>query len=101
MTEGPQRTLAQNRYYYGVVLVVVADALTKSSGIPVSIKAAHAMCKQEFLSSAIINSATGEIIGRFPPPSTSSLTIDGFCQYLDQIIGWARKSLNVDITPAR
>lgn len=93
------RTLPQNAYYHGVVLIYVAEGLKEATGEDWTGGRAHEFCKEKFLSIDIFSKKTGEVIGRFIR-STASLNKEEFAKYIDQIIQFASEQLNVEIPPA-
>lgn len=91
-----QRTLAQNAFYWGVVLPRVADGITEAWGEDMSSDAAHEFLKDRFLKKPIVNRNTGELMGQ-TEPSTASLNTEQFGKYLDDIIKFSAEQLDVEI----
>jgi polyhydroxyalkanoate synthesis regulator phasin len=89
-----QRSLNQNAYYHGSLIVQVIDALV-NSGYPrseLSAEIVHDMLKAKFLKKDIVNEQTGEVLRVIV--STSSLTTTEFMDYIDDIARWMAEYLN-------
>ena len=95
----PQRTTAQNSYYFGVVLFHVGRAISEAWGETVTKDEAHEFCRHKFLTRPVVNRNTGEEQGCFTR-STADLDVTEFTEYLDQITKFAAEYLNVEIPPA-
>lgn len=88
------RTLQQNRFLWGVVYPVIADGITEAWGERLELEDVHDLCKQNFLSSPIVNKHDGTWKGnRYK--STARLTIDEFSDYVDKLTKFASESLSV------
>lgn len=94
ISSAKQRSLPQNRYYFGLVLPMVRDGI-KRLGTVLTIEETHDFLKKEFNYSEIVNTATGEC--KTIPLSTTKLTTTGFMEYLAKIQQFAAEFLNVVI----
>jgi hypothetical protein len=89
-----QRSLNQNAYYHGSLIVQVIDALV-NSGYPrseFSAEIVHDMLKAKFLKKDLVSEITGDIINI--TGSTATLTTTEFMDYIDDISRWMAEYLN-------
>lgn len=87
------RSLPQNRYYFGVLLAQVIDALV-DNGIDradLNTEVVHDMLKMKFLKKELV-SEHGEVIEIVQ--STSKLTTEEFSIYIDEIVRWCAETLS-------
>lgn len=87
------RSLPQNRYYFGVLIPQVIDALVEN-GIDrydLNTEVVHDMLKLKFLKKDLI-SEHGEVIEIVQ--NTSKLTTEEFSLYIDQIVRWCAETLS-------
>ena len=86
------RSIQQNKYYFGVVLPVLAG----HTGY--TIDELHDICKYKFNKGIFTDPETGEIldIGK----STTALKVDEFINYIDAIKQWSLEALNCLIPDA-
>lgn len=75
------RSLQQNKYYWGVVLPLIAG----HTGYTIS--EIHEVCKYKFNKSAFVDPETGEVLDI--GASTATLKVDEFITYIDAIKEWA------------
>ena len=94
-----RRTQQQNKYLFGVVYVCVANGIRESWGESMTTDEAHVYCKDRFLSRPVIDRNTGEIKGKTFPTS-KTLSISEFSEYIEKISRFAAESLSVVIPPA-
>jgi hypothetical protein len=93
------RTLAQNSYYWGVVLPNVQAGLLEAWGESLAADEAHELCRRAFLTRPIYNRNTGAIQSRVPL-STTKLDTAEFADYLEKIIKFAAEQLGTQIPEA-
>ncbi len=94
-----RRTLSQNRYYFGVVLVDVAEGLREAWGESLTVEETHEFCKDRFLKKPVVDHNTGVIMG-YTVPTTPKFDTKEFSDYLEQIFQFAAESLGVMVRPA-
>jgi hypothetical protein len=75
------RSGQQNRRYWGVILVLVAEVLSIGRELPISRDQAHFVCKLAFLGQE--DTALGPV-----PKSTRTLSTKDFSDYCDRICSW-------------
>lgn len=89
------RTSQQNRYYWGVVLVIVQKCL-KVSGHFMTINDTHELLKLKFLKEIVfIDESTGEVTERIK--STTELSTVQEMEYFGNIQDWTREYFNTEI----
>jgi hypothetical protein len=81
-----QRSLAQNSYYWGVVIEILSNHTGYES------EEMHEALKVKFLSEG-----TDEKTGLIKVKSTAKMNTDEFIKYTDKIIRWAAQDLGVFI----
>ena len=86
------RTMPQNRYYFGVVVEMVAGYIGESRD------ETHALLKEKFLPRRRIELLNGKFIEM--PPSTRELDVEQFTAYIEQIRVWAAQWLGLSIPDA-
>lgn len=87
------RSLPQNRYYFGILIPQVIDALV-DNGIDRSeldTNLVHDMLKMKFLKKELV-SEHGEVIEYVQ--QTSKLTTEEFSIYIDDIVRWCAETLS-------
>lgn len=89
-----RRGLAQNNYYWGVIVPIVTVALI-DAGYKVGKEATHEFLKATFNRREIINESTGEILSTVG--STTDMTTVEMMQYFSEITVWAAEFLGVEI----
>jgi len=89
-----RRGLAQNSYYWAVVVPVVMQGLT-DAGYRVSKESTHEFLKATFHKQELVNEQTGEILQTVG--STSQMTTVQMMEYFQEITEWAIEFLNVQI----
>lgn len=94
-----RRSLQQNRFYWGAILPVICGGIAEAWGEPITADEAHLLLKQMFLSRPIVNKQTGEEMGRVPP-SSASLNVDQFSEYIEKIAKFSAESLGVVLPSA-
>lgn len=88
-----KRSLSQNAYYRGVVVPLIADALTDAWGEDISEEEAHDQLKSLFNVRTIdTENGTVSLIG-----STSKLTTVEFSAYVEKCVQWAASFLSINI----
>ena len=90
------RTEEQNAYYWGVALPAIAAGLSDAWGESYTAEQAHEICKQLFLAKPTYDRAADVRTGQ-TDPSTATLTIAAFGEYLDKIRLLAAEFLHVEI----
>jgi hypothetical protein len=89
-----QRSLQQNRYYFGSLILQVIDALVEN-GYPrseLNAEIVHEMLKAKFLKKDLVSEITGDVINI--TGSTATLTTTEFMDYIDDIARWMAEYLN-------
>ncbi len=86
------RSLSQNRYYWGVVVEMVAGYIGESR------EETHALLKARFLPGRRIELLDGRFLEM--PPSTRLLTTEQFSEYIQGIKVWAAQFLGLSIPEA-
>jgi predicted ATPase len=81
VTKLPKRSNPLNRYYWGVVLPMIANCLTDASGEPITVEDAHEFCKIKFNAKTVYTDLGFEVI----PKSTASLSNADFLDYLTRV----------------
>jgi len=90
-----QRSIPQNRYYFGVVVPIVFHALRDAGFNEIKTKEdAHDILKLKFLKTTI-NSESGEFIERIK--STTELSTSEFMDFIAELQIWASEFLGVNI----
>lgn len=90
-----KRSNPQNRFYYGVVIPLMQQAL-KESGTLMTSNDVHELLKLRFLKETIlVNEETGQIVERIK--STTELSTSGFMDYLSEITVFASEYFGVEI----
>ena len=90
-----QRSIPQNRYYFGVVVPIVFHALRDAGFNEIKTKEdAHDILKLKFLKTTI-NSESGEFIERIK--STTELSTSQFMDFIAELQIWASEFLGVNI----
>jgi hypothetical protein len=89
-----QRSISQNRYYWGVVLDYIVK---ETSGISTDIdkEHIHEVLRYKFLRSEKVDPFTGEVIEY--SKSTTSLNTKEFKDYIEQVVHWAYSFLGIEI----
>ena len=93
--ERDKRSSQQNRYYWGVVIKLIADGLTDQWGEVFTADETHEFLKQNFNFEEIINQDTGEVY-RKTLSTTANDTYD-FSQYVEKCRDFAASYLGVNI----
>jgi len=98
------RSIAQNRYYWGVIIKTLHAHFSDWSPGEWTREAVHALLKEKFLPGiyemdrpAFVVPATGEQIQA--PYTTTALSTTLFAAYVDSIIAWAWNDLEIFIDP--
>lgn len=94
-----QRSLSQNAYLWGVVYPCICPALSECEGEQIDALTAHEFFKERFLRRAIVNKATGEVMGGCTRSSTE-LDVAEFSDFLQKIIRWAQEKLGLNVPAA-
>lgn len=89
-----KRSLAQNAFYWGVVIDIMRRSLN-DLGHDVDDELTHEFLKSKFNTKPLI-SAEGEVIGELPG-STTEMNKDEFSVYYEKIKQWSMDVLNVYI----
>jgi len=88
-----QRSLQQNKYYFGSLILQVIDALVEN-GYPrseLNAEIVHEMLKAKFLKKDLVSEITGDVINI--TGSTATLTTTEFMDYIDDIARWMAEYL--------
>lgn len=88
------RSNEQSRYYRGVVVLLVKEAL-KSLGHQLSAEETHQFLKSNYNYKEVVNEASGQIIKM--PVSTTELSKIEFMEYMDRIKKFAAEFLIIYI----
>jgi hypothetical protein len=88
------RSLMQNAYYWGVVVMMVNDRLIEL-GHEIDRQLTHEFLKNRFLYELFVDETTGELIRI--PKSTTALTKTEFMSYLEDIKRFGAESLDIYI----
>lgn len=89
---GRQRSTWQNRYYWGVVVPLLAQGLSDMEGETISLDLAHDFIKRKFWPE------TGQVIqGHFIGFTTTAATTAEWEEKMGEIRHWAATFLNVQI----
>ena len=89
------RSSQQNRFYWGVVVVVMRQAF-KDIGYLLNTEETHTILKDKFMPYTDICTPDGEMISK-KYKSTTELTKTEFGEYIDKISQFAAEYLNVNI----
>lgn len=92
-----KRSLAVNRYYWGVVVSSVRDAF-RELGNEVDSELTHEFLKGRFNYSEFIETKTGECIKL--PKTTTEMSNSEFSEYIERIKVFASETLNIYIPDA-
>ena len=91
---GNRRSDLQNRYYHGVVLPMLAEAMGEVDSV------AHEILKQELLGkSKIIETPDGEIHEVWYSPSTKGLDVSSFYRYTEACRKLGAEWFQINIPP--
>lgn len=93
--ESKKRSVQENRYYYGVVVALVQEALLNEWGESLTKEETHELLKQQCNWKELVNDSTGESLK--VPQSTTDLTTVEFEDYLERCRRFAFEYLNVSI----
>lgn len=85
-----QRTTQQNRWYWGMVVPLVADYLSQGREVPLSNDQAHYVLKSAFL--GVEETPLGTV-----PKSTRRLSVEEFSLYCDKIVSHAAAEWGMNI----
>lgn len=85
-----RRTTQQNRWYWAIVVPMVADYLSQGRSVPLSNDEAHYVLKSAFI--GIDETPLGPI-----PKSSAKLSIEDFSLYCDKIISHAAAEWGMNI----
>lgn len=90
-----QRSIQQNRFYWGVILVIVQNCL-KEAGHLMCVNDVHELLKLKFLKEIVfVDESTGEVTERIK--STIELSTSQEMDYFANIKIWVREYFNVEI----
>lgn len=85
-----QRTTQQNRWYWGMVVPLVADFLSQGRELPLSNDQAHYVLKSAFL--GVDETPLGPV-----PKSTRKLSVEEFSTYCEKIVSHAAAEWGLNI----
>ena len=92
------RSLQQNKYYFGSVLPLIKEGLKEIGYREITtVEQTHELMKFMFLKKQIVNENTGEVLETIG--STTKLTTIEFNDYIDRISQFAAEFLGVEILP--
>lgn len=92
IVERSTRTLAQNRYLWGIVYAAIADHTGNTPEV------VHEFCKDTFNPVHFSYTAkNGQLIDELVGGSTASLAKDAFSEYTEKVRGWAAADLGIVI----
>ena len=91
-----QRSGNQNRFYFGVILPEIREALIDAGYFMQNNEQVHELLKFKFLKATVTNEDTGEIIETLG--STKDMSTSEFETYLTAIRVWAAEYLNVTLS---
>lgn len=89
------RSQPENRYYFGVVVVIFQKAIRSEWGEIWSKEQVHDLLKSRFLFTEKVNEQTGEIVQL--PKSTTECSTDEFEDFLFKCRQFAREWFNTEI----
>lgn len=89
------RTYQQNRYYFGVVVKAFEEFL-REQGQHFTKEECHNFLRYRFLRKSVCDLATGELLGE-TTPSTTSLQIDEFSEYIEKCIAYLGETFGIVI----
>jgi hypothetical protein len=94
-----QRSINQNRYYWGVVVRAAREGLADAWGLgswqEVDAEMAHDLLKQQFNSRDLVNENTGEVLR--VAGSTTALNKLEFEDYLENSRRWIQEWFNITV----
>ncbi|MGF7219071.1 hypothetical protein GGR92_005251 [Spirosoma lacussanchae] len=90
----PQRSNSQNRYYHGIVVKMIAEAMSEAYGEDVDVDEAHEHLKSMF-NLRTIETANGYTVKM--PGSTKRLSTVEFSTYVDKCRMWAAEFFGINI----
>lgn len=93
-----KRSLPQNRYYFGVVVKEIQLEFERR-GERFSCEEIHEGLKLKFNPTKKIDTDSGEVLLEMPG-TTTTMNKEEFSIYLDKVIEWANKSLEIIIPEA-
>lgn len=91
-----QRTLQQNKYYWGVIVFEIRNRLTEL-GNTFTDENVHDFLKDKFNSKMVIGNG-GEVLGEVGQ-STTEMSKEDFSIYLEKIFAWSSEFLDLHIPP--
>jgi hypothetical protein len=97
-----RRSIEQNRYYWGVVIPCIIEAMIDMGNDALQIgNSEHAELVHEFLKAKILDNGEEVILAdgvvEKLPASTRKTTTTEFAEYTDKVIRWAAEMLNIAI----
>ncbi len=93
-TRRKTRSVAQNSFYFGVVVQIVREGLI-DIGYLVGLEETHELLKSKFAEKELINEKTGEILKT--TTSTASMSTVDFMLFIQHIQQWSVEYLGVEI----
>lgn len=90
---GKKRSTSQNRYYRGIVVPMIAAAMTDSLGEDVDEDEAHELLKRKF-NLRMIETSNGSVK---IPGSTTRLNTVEFMEYVEKCRNWANEFFGLNI----
>lgn len=89
-----QRSLQQNRYYFGLVIPMIQKGIY-DMGTEITKEECHEFLKAKFNYVEVVNEATAEYVQI--PRSTTAMNKEEFCLYIEKIQRFAIEFLNIVI----
>jgi hypothetical protein len=89
-----ERTVQQNRYYWGVIIPLIRNAL-RDAGYRATKDTAHRVIKHLFVQEELVNEQTGELITF--TGATSALSKEEFMVLIERIHQWAAEEFGLNI----
>lgn len=86
------RTMPQNRYYFGVVVDLIAGYIGEGRD------ETHELLKAKFLPARDVELLDGQRLTM--PPSTRNLTVEEFTAYIERVRVWSAQFLGLSIPDA-
>lgn len=89
-----KRSDQQNRYYHGVIIPLIQDAINTQTGDYWEREMIHNFLREKFLKS---DWHIGNGVLETRTKSTTELSTTEFCEYADSCVEWAREQLGIEI----
>lgn len=94
-----QRSLAQNCYWWGVVIKTAQAAISEAWGENLSDDETHVLMREAFLRRPVVDRNTGEVKAWITPSSTE-LDTKEFGEFIEKAVAWLAETFGVVVPPA-